>query len=119
MRVRALDIDHDWQFGKGANDYLQGRAATVQNINTRLYEFLGDCFFNNGAGISWFTLLGGKDQTALNLAISAVILNTQDVTGIKQLSVLLNSVRDFRVEYEVATSYGTSADTFIFDPNNI
>ena len=119
MRVRAIDENHDWQFGKGQNDYLQGRAACVQNINTRLYEFLGDCFFNNGAGISWFTLLGSKDQTGLNLAISAVILNTQDVTGINQLTAVVNSVRDFQVSYEVQTSYGTAADTFIFDPDNI
>lgn len=119
MRVRALDEDHDWLFGKGQNDYLQGRAACVQNINTRLYEFLGDCFFNNGAGISWFTLLGSKDQVPLNLAISAVILNTDDVTGINQLSATLSVTRNFSVIYEVATSYGTAADTFIFDPNNI
>jgi hypothetical protein len=119
MRVRAIDGTHDWLFGKGQNDYLQGRKACVQNINTRLYEFLGDCFFNNAAGINWFELLGSKDQVTLNLAVSAVILNTQDVTGINEINAALSSARDFRIEYEVATSYGTAADTFIFDPNNI
>lgn len=119
MRVRAIDGVGDWEFGKGQNDYLQARAACVQNIKTRLYEFLGDCFFNNTAGINWFELLGSKDQVSLNLSISAVILNTQDVTGINQVSASLNSARNFQVEYEVATSYGTAADSFVFDPNNI
>lgn len=119
MRVRAIDGAHDWLFGKGQNDYVQGRNACVQNINTRLYEFLGDCFFNNGAGINWFELLGSKDQTTLNLSISAVILNTQDVTGINQINATLTEARNFSVEYEVATSYGTAADTFVFDPTSI
>lgn len=119
MRVRSLDIDHDWTFGKGQNNYLRDRIACIQNINTRLYEFLGDCFFNNDAGINWFELLGAKDQVSLNLSISAVILNTPDVTGIKQLTAVINSIRDFQVSYEVATSYGTAAETFVFDPTNI
>lgn len=117
MRVRAIDGAHDWLFGKGQNDYMRGREACMQNINTRLYEFLGDCFFNNGAGIDWFNLIGGKDQISLNLAISAIILNTQDVTGINQLFVRLSETRNFQVSYEAVTSYGTAADTFTFDPN--
>lgn len=119
MRVRAIDSAHDWLFGKGQNDYVKARAACVQNINTRLYEFLGDCFFNNSAGIDWFNLLGSKDQVALNLAVSAVILNTQDVTGISQLGIRLNVVRNCEIRYEVETSYGTAADTFVFDPNMV
>lgn len=119
MRIRSLDESHDWLFGKGRNDYLQGRAAIVQNVSTRLYEVLGDCFFNNPAGVNWFELLGAKDQAALNLAISAVILNTPDVTGINQLNAELTAARNFRVQYEVSTTYGTAADSFTFDTSII
>lgn len=109
MRIRAVDGNNDWQFGKGQNDYKRGLTACVQNIATRLQEFLGDCFFNNGAGIDWLNLLGAKDQISLNLSISAIILNTEDVTGINQLSATLNpDTRNFQVEYEVQTVFGTT-----------
>lgn len=115
MRVRAIDQNHDWMFGKGQNDYLQANAAIAQNINTRLKSFLGNCFFDLGAGIDWFNLLGEKDQTALSLSISSVILNTAEVTGILQISTGLNSNRQFTVQYKVQTVYSTTSNTFVFD----
>lgn len=121
MRVRQVDIDNDWLFGKGQNDYLRDNAAILQNIKTRLYSFLGDCFFDIGAGIDWFNLLGNKDQTALNLSISAVIMNTSGVTGLLQLSsTLSHDSRRFLVQYRVSTVYSTSVtDAFTLNPNEI
>lgn len=118
-RVRQIDVNHDWLFGKGQNDYVTGTAAVVQNINTRLSSFLGDCFFDLGAGIDWFNLLGGKDQVTLNLSISAVILNTLNVTGILQLSTALSAARVFTVSYKVQTTYTTAAGLFQYDINGI
>lgn len=115
MRVRALDVNHDWLFGKGQNDYLQANAAIAQNINTRLASFLGNCFFDVGAGIDWFNLLGAKNQTTLNLSISSVILNTAEVTGLLQISVGLNNLRQLTVNYRVQTVYSTTSNTFVFD----
>jgi len=109
MIVRALDATHDWQFGKGRNDYKRNLNAVVQNINTRLNSFLGDCFFDMGGGIDWFNLLGAKDQTALNLAISAVILNTAYVTGLLQISANPDVARRFTVRYAVVTSFSSTA----------
>lgn len=121
MIVRALDLDHDWTFGRGKNDYLSRNAAIGQNINTRLQSFLGDCFFDTEAGIDWFNLLGAKDLTALQLAISATILNTQNVTALLELSVNLDNNRKITIQYSVSTIYtglsnaGVITDTEIFD----
>lgn len=115
MRVRALDATGDWLFGKGQNDYVVNNAAIAQNINTRLSSFLGNCFFDLGAGIDWFNLLGAKNQTALNLAITTVILNTEGVTGLLQLSQNLNVARNFSITYKVQTIYSTASNTFVFD----
>ena len=117
MIVRALDTAKDWQFGRGKNDYLKNRDAIKQIIGTRLYQFLGDCFFAVSEGIDWFNFLGSKDDTGLQLAINSVILNTEGVTGL----VLINtgydsSTRNFRVEYTVQTIYGAASDSFLFDP---
>lgn len=91
MIVRALDTDGDWEFGKGKNDYKSANKAIEQNIGTRLNSFLGDCFFDNSAGLDWFNLLGTKNLLALKLAINAAILNTEGVTKILSVDVLLES----------------------------
>jgi hypothetical protein len=111
MIVRAIDNLHDWQFGKGLNDYRFNQLAVVQNINTRLNSFLGDCFFDQGAGIDWFTFIGSKNQLGLNLAISAVILNTLNVLSMIQLSVNLTDERVFTVSYNVSTTFGVVSST--------
>lgn len=106
MRVRAIDINGDWTFGKGQNDYKTANDAIAQNIRTRLYSVLGNCFFDQGAGINWFGFIGGKDQTGLNLSLSAAILNTQGVIGLVQLSSNLDTnLRKFSVSYSVTTIY--------------
>lgn len=115
VSVRALDSDHDWTFGAGLSNYFYNNAAIAQNINTRLNSFLGDCFFDLGAGIDWLNLLGGKDLFTLNLSISTVITNTLGVTGLLQLNSNLDAARNFSVSYKVQTVYSTVTSTFIFD----
>lgn len=114
MIVRALDSLHDWQFGKGLNDYFFNQDAIVQNINTRLNSFLGDCFFDQNAGIDWFGFIGSKNQMGLNLAIAAVILNTENVLSMIQLTNTLSESRVFSVSYNVSTTFGViSASTSV------
>lgn len=115
MRVRQIDVAHDWTFGKGQNNYLRDNNAVGQLINTRLSSFLGDCFFEMGAGIDWFNLLGNKAILNLNLAISSVILNTENVTGILQFSANLSPSRVYLVQYKVQTTFSTRSDTFVFN----
>lgn len=115
MIVRLIDSSGDWLFGKGQNDYLSANAAVAQNIKTRLLSFLGNCFFDTSAGIDWFNLLGTKNQLSINLAVSATILNTANVTGILQLSVNLTTTRVFTISYRVQTTYSVTGDTFQYD----
>lgn len=115
MIVRALDFNNDWTFGSGKNNYKSKIMATSQNIQTRLSSFVGDCFFATDAGIDWFNLLGSKQELALKLAISSVIINTQDVTGLKQLFLLLNDQRRFTISYSVQTTFGVVDNTFQYD----
>lgn len=109
MIVRALDSVHDWQFGKGRNDYRKDIAAVVQSINTRLESFLGDCFFATNVGIDWFNLLGAKNEPALKLAISTTILNTPNVGELTELSSNLSENRNLTVSYKVKTTFGDAS----------
>lgn len=116
MITRALDSDHDWTFGASLNNYLKNKNAVIQNINTRLNCFLGDCFFDTTAGVNWFNLLGGKDQVALNIQITSVILNTDQVVGLNQLTSTINDARNISVSYTVETSYGQQTSLTIINP---
>lgn len=115
--ARALTLSGDWTFGQGRNNYVSGNAQVAQNIQTRLGSFLGDCFFDQGAGLAWFDLLGSKNQLPLNLAINAIILNTDDVTGILQTSVILDASRNLSVSYMVQTIYSVLTGTYQYSQN--
>ncbi len=115
MIVRALDVNGDWTYGKGRNDYLSGLPAIAQSIKTRLSSFFGDCFFNTTFGIDWFNLLGSKNETGLLLSISAMILNTENVTGVLELSVNVDDNRVITVHYAVQTTLSLLSSTFQYD----
>jgi hypothetical protein len=111
MIVRAIDGINDWQFGKGRNDYKPGKKALSQMIQTRLQSFLGDCFFAINEGLDWFNLLGSKNQIALELAVRAVILNTEGVTGIVSLNINLEpSTRSITMTYTLNSIYTAVGD---------
>lgn len=111
MRVRSLDENNDWTFGKGRNNYLKDVKAITQNIKTRLQSFLGDCFFDLQAGIDWFNLLGSKNQLGLELAVRTVILNTEGVSAIVDFSINLDQyTRAISMTYTVETVYTRSQD---------
>lgn len=115
MKVRAISATGDWKFGKGRNDYVKDEKAVTQCIKTRLQSFLGDCFFDVTAGIDWFNLNGSKNQQALSLAVSAVILNTPDVTALIALSSTLSQNRTMLLQYSVETVYGRSNQIIEFN----
>lgn len=106
MRVRALDGTGDFKFGRGTSDYKVDIDALAQNIQTRLKSFLGDCFFDLGAGVDWFNLLGSKNIQELKLVLVAVILNTENVISCTELIASISSTRNFLIQYSVNTVYG-------------
>lgn len=115
MIVRAVTADNDWCYGKGKNDYKKDRSAVAQNIKTRLQSFLGDCPFATNAGIDWWNILGTKNIVGAKLAISSIILNTTDVTGILELSFNLDNNRAFTISYRVQTIYGVVDEAYQYD----
>lgn len=118
--MRSIDVNGDWVFGSGINAYKTGNSEVAQDIQTRLSSFLGDCFFDTAAGIDWFNLLGSKQQLALQLAVASVILNTLNVTGSLQLSVVYNEqTRNISFVYRVQTTYSQLSNSFQYDLSSI
>lgn len=129
MIVRNLDVNGDWTYGAGLNNYAQGQLAAQLIIRTRILSFLGDCFFDSGAGLNWLGYLGvsgGDNELALNLALSAVILNSVDengnpiVLGLNMVTAMLNrKSRNLAVKYQAVTIYSTVTGAFTYDLNGL
>ena len=108
MKFRNLDSNSDWRFGHGLSDYISGEAAIALNIQTRIFSWLNDCFFDMGAGIDWNNRLGSKNQrNLLELDLRRIILQSYGVTGLVSFSTNITN-RKFTANYNVQTIYSPS-----------
>lgn len=83
LKIRALDNNYDWTFGKGKQNYISENKAISQLIRTNLLLFLGECFYAVDEGIDWITYLSNKN--ILNNILSNIrktILSIEEVTEI-------------------------------------
>lgn len=106
MKVRAVDNNNDWTFGKGQNDYKSDLAGVAQNAKCRLQCFLGDNYFNLSGGIDWFNLVGSKDFLRLRMEISNCLRNTYGVSRLIGVQVIVDDDRNFTISYSLDTIYG-------------
>jgi hypothetical protein len=117
MRVRGLSSSGDWLFGNGTSSYVFGAAAVQQCLQTALLSFLGNCFFDAGAGIDWWNLLGStgsQAQVAVALAVNATILGVPNVTSIVSSNINYSpQTRNLTIDYVVTTSFGTVSDSVV------
>jgi hypothetical protein len=105
MIIRGLDSNGDWTFGSGKSNYLTNDNAIALNINTRLYSWLNDCFFDTQAGIDWKNRLGSLGQeTLLQNDLKRIILQSYGVTGITAFSTSLIN-RQFNAQYQINTIF--------------
>lgn len=118
MRVRGIDSNGDWLFGKGKSDYKYDQLALAQIIQTRLSSFIGDCFFATNDNIDWFNLMGSRNLRDLRLAIAATILNTEAVNSLSELNVNINSDRNVTIQYSVLSVFGEISRNINFGVSN-
>lgn len=108
MIFRDLDANHDWLFGRGKANYINGNAAIGLNIETRILSWVGDCFFDTTAGIDWVNRLGSKNQRALlELDLRRIILQSSGVTGIVSFDTNLTG-RAFTANYTINTIFSAN-----------
>jgi hypothetical protein len=106
LRIRKTDSNGDWQYGKGINDYATGELAIEENIQTRLLEWLGDCFFALQEGVDYKNLFNKGQKNNLLQAQKTVILSSYGVVGINSVVNNLDSNRKLTVTYNIDTIYG-------------
>lgn len=87
MIIRAIRRNENGQeefcFGHGFTDYKKELAYVCQDIETALYEFKNDCFFDLEAGINWKARLGYYGQKEyLDEEIQQIVFNRIGVINI-------------------------------------
>ncbi len=99
MIIRALDNDGDSTFGQGTENFLSGQNAIAENIKTRLYSFLRDCFFDIQAGIDWirFMSIPTKSQE-IELSCRGIVLQSYGVVKLNNISA---SVVDRKISISI------------------
>jgi hypothetical protein len=111
MRVRKLDKNWDYQFGRGSADFIINMPEAVgQSVVTRLKLWRGEWFVQPSDGTPWMTeITGAHTQGLRDMAIKARILQTPGVVAITNyFSTLDPSTRHFSVSATINTIYGTT-----------
>ena len=110
MSYRRLDASHDFVFGQGRGDYLNGVDAVAQAIETGLLLFLGEWWEDINDGLPlWQTILGGRGSNKQldDRIIQDRILTRPNVTGISNLVSTFNpSTRAYNFTARVDTVFG-------------
>lgn len=107
MRIRAIDENGDWKFGKGIQDYLLDLEGLKVNLKTRLKSWKGDCFFALTEGVDYNNFLDLGTKSFLDRDIKRVILQTEGVILIKTFtSTLDRDSRDLTIECNIVTIFG-------------
>jgi hypothetical protein len=112
MKIRALDDSGDWLWGQGLQSYNYGSAAIEENLQTSLYCFLNDCFWNLSFGVDWWNLLGAKNPAAqanILLQTRQVISNSYGVTKINSVgAVFVSLTRALTINYNLNDIFSTT-----------
>lgn len=105
-----LDVNDDYQFGKGQQNFTYGIYAVAQAVKTRLKLLKGEWWENTKDGLPLFQNILAQSARTENLAIvdSLIkdrIINTENVTSIEEFASEYNN-RNYVFSCRVNSKYG-------------
>lgn len=107
MKIRNVDKNWDWTFGKSNSNYTVDENSIILDIQMKIKEWQNDCFFALNHGIDWRTRLGSKNQKQkLDNDIFNVAKSVEGVVRISNFQSLVND-RSYRATFNVYTIYST------------
>lgn len=112
MKVRALDGNHDWCFGRGMVNYLTGSKAIAQSVKTRLLMLKNDWFLGMDDGIAWFDYFEkNPDVTSMEGDIKTAVTSVYGVDIITDFDVLLDSeTRSMKIKISYDDIYKNNSE---------
>lgn len=105
MQIRNVDANWDWTFGQSQTNYVQDEYAIILNIQMKVKEWYGDCFFALQSGIPWKTRLGMHNQKEL---LDRDLINAvQSVAGVLNITDFTSTTngRNYLAQCNVYTRY--------------
>lgn len=119
MRIRNIDNNNDFRYGKGLSDYVRDGYAVGLDIKLRIQEWYNDCFFNLQKGIDWETRLGYKNQKdLLDADIYNIASSVEGVLSIYDFNSILDG-RRYSCSFMVYQQYSTDSIPIRFDSEGI
>jgi hypothetical protein len=108
MRVRRIDADGDWTFGRGRHSYAATSESVAQRVKTRLLSFQGDWFLDLDHGLPWFIRMEKPaDLALLEADVKRCILETAGVASLTAFSIDLNrETRKCTIAATIIDAYG-------------
>lgn len=108
MKVRSLDVNGNWTFGKGKSNYVKDIDAIKQNIKTRIKSWKYNCFFAKLEGVDWNNYFNLGTKELLDTDIKRVILQTNGVLRITEYTSTMTE-RSIGITMTIVTIFGTTA----------
>lgn len=99
-----LDVDGDYSFGKGQQNFTYGTYAVAQAIKTRLKLLKGEWWENTAEGLPLFQQILGASGTEDKLIIAdflikEIIIGTENVKSIESFKRTFDSsTREYSIE---------------------
>lgn len=113
MRVRALDGNWDWQFGRSRQCYASEALATAYDSKQKILCWFNDCFFDMQSGIDYKNLLGNKNtKTQLDEAVRKVLAVQPDIVEISYFESYIEN-REYHLTVRFKTVYGETIEVKI------
>lgn len=83
MRVRTLDENWDFRFGRSKQDYAQESLSSAYDVKQKALCWYNDCFFDMLSGIDYKNLLGEKGgKDTLDSALKRIVVTQPDVVDL-------------------------------------
>lgn len=113
MRVRTLDNDWDWQFGRSRSDYAKESLGTAYDVKQKLLCWYNDCFFDMLEGIDYKNLLGQKGGKAtIDAAVQKVIAVQPDIVELVYFESSVDN-RKYTATIRFKTTYNETIEVRI------
>lgn len=118
MQIRNVDSRWDWTFGQSQTNYVKDEYAIILDIQMRIKEWYGDCFFALQNGIPWQTRLGSHGQKGL--LDQDLIKRIQETDGVLRVSDFSSSTdgRRYRAQCSVYTRFSIEPAQIEIDTEN-
>lgn len=110
MRVRALDNNWDFNFGRSRQDYASESLATAYDVKQKILCWFNDCFFDMQSGIDYKNLLGRKGgKQTIDNAIKKILAIQPDIIEITYFDSSVTD-RRYSLTARFKTVYGETIE---------